>query len=716
MAQELVTKQTEALSKNLSKSEAEAELGKTLGGFLSGYVPANSSGNERDVLAGRYKIELNSPLPDFTSKSANAYAVTDLKTSEKDYVALVCESNTIQRTQIISPLTNAPHPNLMAIITSGVVEISQMQEERFVIIYERQKGDKLSKLIAATKNRPNFEFICQAIISPLAMAIQHLHELGVSHGNINCDNIYYDTSGTIGAVIGPCTAEPCGFIQPFYYEPVERMQALPAGKGDGDSTQDFYALAVVVLHIIYGMNHFTGITEDMMTKGILRKGAFETLTRQKDMPEVFYDFFRGMLSHNSHDRWNYRYLKAWLDGKRYNVMPPPPPQEAIRPFEFEGDLAYTRREAANIFFHHWQHMPDIFASGQLSTWVAISLRNKELNEYLLRTTKVVTSAGKKTDPYMNEQIMRAVAVFDPAGPVRLVKLSFHLDGINTLFADLLLTKSEPELLLLMQFIELSMFHFIAGQKNKDPDKRLESDNSGLDAIFMRLDRLRSVIRNSGIGFGIERILYDLNPGIKCMSPMLTGLHVSSLSSMLKTLDRLAPRLSQSNDPIDKHIAAFIASHLNIQHDIHLVSLSAQPTLAKHQAMIALKIIASAQQKTGLPYLPGLTSWLAIRILPLLDVIRSRTLKRKLVAMLANAARSGSTQKMAEVLIESGYAQAEASAFQQAIHNFKQNANDIIYYNRKEMIDIHSKRLGAKMAHYIAIAALLLSFVASVRGG
>lgn len=717
MAQELVAKSSDVMSKALTKSEAEAELSKTLSGFLHGYIPATTSNSEPDVIDGKYKIELNSPLANFTSKTATAYNAIDIKNPEKasSYVALVCETNTLQRTRIISTLINSPHPNIMVLIASGVVELSQPKEERFVIIYEKPKGEKLSKLIATTKNRPNFEFICQNIISPLATAIQHLSELGVSHGNINCDNIYYDIAGTVGAIIGPCTTEPCGFSQPFYYEPVERMQALPAGKGDGDSSQDFYALAVVVLHIIYGMNHFVEITENGLIRKILKEGAFSALTRNKDMLEIFYDFFRGLLSHNAHDRWGYKYLKAWLDGKRYNVMPTPPPQEAIRPFEFNDDVAYTRREVADIFFHNWQSVPEIFASGQLSTWVAISLRNKELNEYLLRTAKAVGSSAKKNDPYTNEQIMRAIAVFDHSGPVRLGKLSFHLDGINTLFADMIFTESNVELQSLMQFIELSMFHFVVGQKNKDTEKSAESENSAIDAIFMKLDRLRSVIRNSGTGFGIERILYDLNPGMKCISPMLAGLHVSSLSSMLKALDKLAPQLSQNNDPIDKHIAAFIASHLNIQHEIHLTSLSAQPILAKNQVMIALKILAAAQQKSGISYLPGLTNWLALRILPLLDVIRSKTLKRKLVTMLSNAARSGSTQKMAEIIIESGYAQAEASAFQQAVQNFKQNANDIIYYNKKEMIEIHSRQLGARMAHYIALAALLFSFVISVRG-
>ena len=713
MAQELVAKQSDILSKPMAKSDFELELSKTLSNFLQGYTPAAITKNEPDLVDGRYKISLNSPASYFSSESAAAYNAVDLKNPEKEFIALVCGNATTQRTNIVAPLMSSPHPNLMVLATAGITELSQPNEERYVIIYEKPNRKKLSELIAASKTRPSFEFICHNIIAPVLGVIQHLSELGITHGNINCENIYYNPSINL-LVVGPCTAEPCGFAQPFYYEPVERMQALQSGKGEGNNTHDFYALAVVILHVIYGLNHFQEMEKNTLIRKILKEGAFNALTRNKDMPEVFFDFFRGLLSHNYSDRWGHKYLKAWLDGKRYNVMPTPPPQEAIRPFEFENEVAYTRREVADIFFHHWAEVPEIFASGQLATWVAISLRNKELNEYLLRTAKLISTSAKKNDPYINEQIMRAIFVFDPTGPVRIGKLSFHLDGISTVFADMVFKEADLELQALMQFIELSMFHFVGGQKGKDPERQ-ESDNGAFDAIFMRLDKLRSVIRNSGIGFGVERILYDLNPKMKCMSPMLSGMHVSSLASMLKALDKLAPKMAHNSDPIDKHIAAFITSHLNVQHDIYLPSLSAHPTLAKHQVMIALKMLSSAQHKAGIPYLPGLTNWLAVRILPLLDVIRSRTLKRKLVNMLASSARSGSTQKMADMFIESGYAQAEVMAFQQAVQSFKQNNNDITYYTKREMIAVHSRQLGARMAHYIAVAALLVSFVISVRG-
>jgi len=709
MAQEVALRAD--IRENKEKHRPEADVSRSLGEFLRGYSP-DLPEKEKDVLERRWQLDLNTPLPEFDCKSAKAYATIDRKHPDKQqYVAHICEAGSLPRTDAIAQLINNPHPNLMAVMAAGVVEISRTSEERFVIIYERPKGKKLSTLIASLNKRPSFEFICSQVIAPLALAIQHINELGLTHGSVNCDNIYFHSE----AVLGHFVVEPCGFSQPFNYEPLERMQALPAGKGAGTISQDYYALAVVVLYIIYGANHFVGLSEDALIKSIMKEGAFNALTRQKDMPEVFYDFFRGLLGPNSKDRWGYKYLKAWLDGKRYNVMPAPPPQEAIRPFEFEGGTANTRREVAYLFSKNWAAVPDAVSSGQMTNWVAISLRNKELNEYLIGMARAL-NAIQKNDIALDEQIMRVIAVFDHTGPVRIRKLAFNLDGMNSLFAELVLNKADAEVQSLMRFIELSMFNFIVEQRNKENEKRDESNSAGgYDEIIGRFERMRAIIRNAGLGFGVERILYDLNPNIQCLSPLLAGKYVATLPDLLKALDQLAPTLSRDKDPIDAHIAAFIASRLNINHDIRLNELRSHPILAKSHALIALKLLAAAQRKSRLSHLSGLTHWLALRILPLLGEIRSKTLKRKILTLLEKTAKAGSLPKMAEVFIESGYNAVEESAFLQASRKYKANANDILYYQNPEVIEAHSRRLGTNMAHYVALAALALSFYLAIRG-
>jgi len=712
MAQDVaVINSPEKMADKAKKYKLEEDISKSLTDFLREYKTENHGG-EKDVLDRRYQIDFNSPITDFDCKNAKSYVANDRKTPNKQqYIALVCNNGSLQRTEAIAPLINAPHPNIMSLISAGVVDCSRLGEERFVLLYERPNGRKLSELIAASNKPPSFEFICQNIINPIALAIQHLSDIGLPHGSINCNNIYFKDV----AVLGHFVAEPCGISQPFYYEPLERMQALPAGKGEGDTAEDYYALAVVVLHILYGMNHFAGMSQEVLMRRIMREGAFNALTRNKDMPEVFYDFFRGLLTPNAKERWGYKYMKAWLDGKRYNVLPTPPQQEAIRPFEFEGGSANTRREVAHLFFQHWQAVPEVIANGQLSNWVAISLRNKELNEYLVNTGKGIHALIKKNDFALDEQIMRVITVFDRTGPIRLRKLSFNLDGISSLFAELMLTGAQAEMQLLMRFIELSMFNFIS-DKTKENEKQDDDEDDKFADIITKLERLRSILRSNGLGFGAERVFYDLNPNAQCISPLLAGKYVANLPSMLKTLDILASNLARDKDPIDNHIAAFLASKLNVNHEIHLNGMETNKIISQSPTLISLKLLASAQRKSKIDYLPGISNWLALRILPLLDSIRSKTLKHNLLVMLEKSAKTGNLTKMADIFVESGYALAEETAFQQAVHRFKKNANEIRYYNRQDVIEENSKRLGTNMAHRVAVVALALSFYFAIRGG
>ncbi len=140
-----------------------------------------------------------------------------------------------------------------------LVDLSRPEEERFVIFYERPQGKKLSELLAQNQHPMNLQFLCDRIIAPLAAAINQFGELDITHGAINPDNIYFDDI----AVLGPCVSEPCGYSQPFYCEPLERMQALPAAKGEGSTGQDYYALAITVLHAMHGSSHFAHFTPEI---------------------------------------------------------------------------------------------------------------------------------------------------------------------------------------------------------------------------------------------------------------------------------------------------------------------------------------------------------------------------------------------------------------------------------------------------------------------
>jgi len=674
--------------------------------FLHSYRPTTEM--RRDHLGEHYRVEISQPLPEFDCKNARAYAATDLTNPARRMFAHVCQPGTVQRQRVISELKGLLHPSLAMIATSGPVELSQPLEERLVIFYERPDGIKLSELLQKNPGLRNPTFLCTNIIAPLIAGIQQLAELGLSHGCINPDTVYVHNM----AMLAPAMAEPCGYSQVYYYEPLERMKCLPAAKGEGNTAQDYYALAVLALYVLHGTEYFEKFTRERLPYRILQEGTYATFLPNEDAPEIFFDFFRGIFCENSADRWDYSYIRPWLDGKRYNVLPPPSPLESARPFEFADMTGDTRRQVAYALTQNWDKISDVLHSGRLSHWIAVSLRNKELTENVARIANSVTQINSKNEIQLNEQFMRVVLLLDAQGPIHLGKLAFNIDGIDTLFAELYATKSQ-ELQGLIKYIEFNMTSFWLDQQRKDPEYM---PPPLYNAMLAKLDRIRPIIRNNNLGFGPERVLYDLNSDMACQSPLLSGHYIATLPALLKRLDQLAASMSREGDPIDRHIAAFITSKLGIQHELRINELAANPALAGNKSIMSLYLLSLVQDKVGTAIkLPGLTHWLSLRILPLLEDVHSRTLRQKLKNLLMEQARGGRLSGLAELVIYGDYVTADRNGFQQAWQKYQANAIKIEQYRSENLIAKQSVRVGFSFAKGIAYVALLIAFIGSLKG-
>lgn len=676
--------------------------------FLKQYAPSLSKG-EKDMVQGHFSIAMSEPLPAFNTPTSSAFAVSSTAEPRKLFFAQVCEHGKVQRHHIMELVQAIEHRAVLPLRAAASVELSTGDAERLVVVYERPPGHRLSELIAARKISHNPHYLLEHVLIPIITGLEQFNALGISHGLINPENIFFDEHT---AILGPCVTEPCGYAQPHIYESIERMQAHPAGKGEGSVQHDYYALAVTLLCILHGQEHFNGYSKETLMLRILKEGAYHTLMRDREVPEVFYDFLRGVLTQSPEERWGEKQLKAWLSGKRYNVLPPPPPSDTLRPFEFKDSLINNRRELAHLFAMDWDGMLAASQTSQLSHWVTVSLRNKELAEIISRLCKSAVDTAGKNEALCSETLSNIVLLLDPVGPLRIRQTAWQVEGIHTAFADMFGMKAMQELQFLAKFVETNMINYwINIQLKRKPDWEI-SDR--MNELIQRLDRLRNCIRNSGYGFGLERMLYDLNPDMPCQSEMFENRYVRTLPQLLRQLDRMAPGI-ESDELVDRHIAAFIASKLHIQKEIRLNALAAIPALATHRVMLALYLLCMVQERVEPMRLPGLTHWFVIRLLPLMDSIHSKTLRQKMKAMLAGLASTGLTQRLADLLITADYAEADTNGFQKALATYRRNAAEIVSLKQPERLEHDTHRMGLNMATLLAYAGLVFSVLYLLRG-
>ncbi len=681
------------------KAMQDSKLTGLINEFLAGYKPARPTTSE--ALDSRYQIDLNQPLPGFDTKTAIAYAASDSSENAGGLYALICKPGTYQRHSAIKKLIGFEHKHFVTLKAAGVFINPATETEQYALIYTRPPGQKLSELMAGVNGRISESFISRNILSPLITVIGQLAEMGVTHGSVRPDNIYYGEY----PILGECLSEPSGLSQPFYFEPLYRMQAHPAAKGDGRVEHDYYAMAILTIYMLYGAGHFAGYTSELLQKKILKDGAYAALMRGKEPPEMFTDLLRGLLSGNINERWNYRNLKQWLEGKRSNIMPPSAPMESARPFEFAGTMAHTRSELAHLMFLNWNQTIDLMRTDRLIQWVILNLRNKDLSETLKRIKKIVSDASVKNQIHVNEQIMKLILLFDPDGPIRIGTLAFFPDGIDSLFNELMHQHATEDLRLVSKFIELSMYmHWSDTRPTADyipPDS--------IKQIQLKLDHIRLFSKNTGYGFSHERILYELNPNLACRSPLCDKKHITTLPGLLVHLDNISASQYRNQEALDLHIAAFIASRVSVLHEIKLHQLIPHPSLATDKNSMALHIISLAQSRCTNLQCPGLAHWLTFRVLPVLDIIRSKTLRAQVKTVALQCAKTGYTQNIAEIIIHSNYAVADMSGFVKAIQTYKDNVRRIAYFKQEDIIENYTHTVSFMMAKSIAYLGFAIIF-------
>lgn len=664
--------------------------------------------SRRDVVDNRYVVQLNRPLPDLDTQQNKAFEVKDEQEPDRQLYALICARHLPQRITVMAQMRNIINPHFVSPVAASLVELSTTGEQYFAIIFPRPAGRRLSALLAERKLPIHSEaFLRINIFSPLASILQQLEEMELGHGRINLDNMFFDNNHL---VLGECVSEPAGYSQPWYYEPLERMYCEPAGKGDSDVATDYFALGILMLLLQPGKRFFVSLTPMELGEMIARKGTFNSLTDDEALPEGILDFLRGTLHDAKRDRWTSMQLKSWVAGKKFSVIMPTLPIEASRPYDFLDNGYLNRRALAHAFLGNWEKAIPRMRDGSVIRWVELSIGQKEIGAALARVLKAcggekISSAAKLND----ELVARSLNLLDPHGPMRLKGMSLHVEGIGCLLSEILHSNSQERLLSIIEVFEFDLANAWADVLKRHLDILLPTN---LSNMLWKLDRLRVVMRSVGLGFGIERCLYELNPYYPCQSPLLQGKHVTTLPQLLNALDRLAPTKARDHEPMDRHIAAFITSRLNIGKEVRIPELQANKNLVTHRSLVMLKLLEQAQQKAGYPKLPGLSAWVAAGLFSLTEHLHSKTLREQVISMVSGYASGGQLKPMLEIMRSNEYVARDKLGFELANLKYRDNTAALYTLESRRVIRTHAMQVGNRIAYYVSfcILSLMLYFL------
>lgn len=667
-----------------------------IAGFLKKYSAAPPVKGRKNMLDDRYLVRPSNLISKLSKNLSPACEAEDDNMRERDVYAMMLPKEIPYRLRHMDELTGLDHPNILPLIAAGTVQFSDDDGCRMVVIHEKPQARTVREVLRERKSVFTERFVIDEVIAPLSDALLLFMEKGIAHACINIDTVYFGDK----VQLGECVSEPAGYAQIFHFESPERSQASKIGKGEATVTGDCYALGVLVLHLVLGIKFFDRLEEQQFMQKRLTLGSYNTLVGVREF-KALEDFLKGVLNDDVNERWTPQQIDSWVKGKKYNLLTPSVLREGQRPFQFMEEDYFNRRSLAHSFAQHWEEAKPALRTNHLSRWVEVSLHKEALAEDVRRVMEKTGGIHSISEKANNELVARTICLLDPEGPVRYNMISSFVDGLGVELADAMRESNQKRIQACVEVLDYNFYNFINDLLDGAKSKRYGN-------LLWRMQNCSRYLRLQSMGFGIERILYELNPTLACQSPLLADENVLDIEDLLHALDRLGIRKSKNFEYLDRHIAAFIAMRMDTTKEVRLTEIQQIPALAQNPQLIALYMLSQAQRKVGRPKLKGLSSWAALRVVPLIDNFHSRSIRRKLRSNLKGAARSGELEKIFELIMDQQTVNEDLQGFQKAVRRFTRNAKTIVKLENKKRMQNKADMMGMILAQIVGYSTLLIT--------
>ena len=478
----------------------------------------------RVVLSGRYQVHTDRPIPTLDSPIAAAFEANDLRATGRNMFALVCRPDLMARIDIIPQLARVLRLAMIVPADGGIVPWPEAGGQRFAIVFERNFGERILVSPEAAITPLREDHLVRMVIQPLMTTIKDLEARFITHRAIRADNLFYKDATQNQVVLGECGSAPPAISQPAIYEPIESAITMPSCRGAGRSTEDPYAFGVTLAVLLNGGSPVAHMSDEEIIADKISRESYSALLGQSRVSLNLMEPLRGLLCDDPKERWTAANLESWLGGQQLSPKQPMLPTRAERAMTFAGNEYWTRPALSYALGRNWQEAGKLITSGELEAWVRRSLSDDEGAD-AIRDAVMVSSGRSDREDVL---VARIMMVFEPTHPIRYKDYASNLEGITAGFAADFHNEKVHK-----TFIEL--------MKAKLPQTYLQSQSSGrpdLAALMKSFDMMSYFTESSRLGGGLERALYESNPGWPCQSPLVADYYVTEVDDLLPALDKV----------------------------------------------------------------------------------------------------------------------------------------------------------------------------------
>lgn len=588
------------------------------GGALTGEVVFNES----------ITIFSGNRLPQFDKGPIKAYAARGTDKAPSHLFALICEDHLTPRTLKASNYSSILNPSLVRLVASGVADWPPAGKQKYCFIFENTLGNPLMK----DPTRPGLglkpEVVLNAVIRPMIGVLADMRDKDIIHGNICLANMYDGGSKSFErAVLGECLATPVSYLQPVIYETIDRAMSSSIGRGMGTMQDDMYALGVTLAMMMRHNDPLEGMSDEEIIERKMEDGTYSALLGRDRITGAILELMRGLLYDDENQRWTLDEVMVWLDGRRLSPKQASRRSKANRPVVLGGEKYIRPELLARDIVKNPTEAKQLIEEGELEQWLSRALEDKVATARFEKGMKMAEEGGKSGD-YADRLATRTAIALHPEGPIRYKNISVLPEGVGAALTESFIMKRD-----LQSYHDFFMNYFITqwvdAQSNVVPD---------VSNLVSRFDGARAYLRQKGMGGGLEKCIYAMNPEVHCLSEKIQKFHVRSPEELMRAYEKMAHSSGRPTLFFDRHIVAYLSVKDRKNIDPYLHDLNAPEN---YKRIIAeAKTLATIQKRSQMERFPGIAKWMVENMEPVYERFHDRDLRVD-------------TKKKAERLVESG---------------------------------------------------------------
>jgi hypothetical protein len=423
-----------------------------------------------------------------------------------------------------------------------------------------------------------------SLLAPIAQSLSGFAAVGLTHRAIRPDNLFTAEFGQ-PVMLGPCFNAPPALHQPALFEPPYSAWCLASARGDGAIADDVYALGVTLLTLWHGAPLLPGVSDEEILRRKIAAGCFAALTDGlPPLPPGFAELLQAMLAVDPEHRPPPAQLMS-AEGTRQRRLTERQGRRATQALAIGGIAAGSARELAYALARAPEAGLAALRAGQVDQWLRRGLGDAQMAMTLEATVHARGQDIAEGSETAAHKLLGAIMVLDPLAPLVWHHTAFMPDGIGPALAGLGAEAAQAAIAN-EEFLPL-----LAGGGRPRP----------MPGLAGQVQLCRAALQTHGIGGGLPRLRFSLNPLLPCLSPLLGNSAVLRLSDLLPALERAASGAPPAGIPADTAIAGYIAAHgdSSVQSDCAMLG----EIKSEIEFLCLLKIFAKLQNRFQHPPLP-----------------------------------------------------------------------------------------------------------------